>query len=312
MPVGCVAGRPAGCPASGSLPVVPVRSVLFPAFGGAGEVMEHAFHIFRMELFFQFGGRVQRLDAAVHHDRDPVAVFRFVHIVCGDEDRDPAVGSVVDQFPKLPSCGGVDSSGRLVEENDLRLVENRHRKGQFLFPSQRQGAYQCVTFLFEAERMEQRVGFGGDFVRFHAVNTAEQTDILPHLQVFVKREFLAHIADVALDLFAFARDVVAGHESFARARFAQAAKHPHRGGLAGSVSAEKSEDFTRGHTEADAVDCRKTAETFGQFLSPDDGFVAGCESRARPEIVFCRVHIALYLFAGCGSCFPGGSCVPEM
>ena len=55
--------------------------VLFPAFGGAGEVMEHAFHIFRMELFFQFGGRVQRLDAAVHHDRDSVAVFRFVHTV---------------------------------------------------------------------------------------------------------------------------------------------------------------------------------------------------------------------------------------
>ena len=116
MPVGCVAGRPAGCPASGSLPVVPIRSVLFPAFGGAGEVMEHAFHIFRMELFFQFGGRVQRLDAAVHHDRDSVAVFRFVHIVCGDEDRDPAVGSVVDQFPKLPSWKTIFGSWKIATE----------------------------------------------------------------------------------------------------------------------------------------------------------------------------------------------------
>ncbi len=46
------------------------------------KLLKHIIHCLHTKLFFQPGRRIQCLDLAVHHNRYPVAIFRFIHIMC--------------------------------------------------------------------------------------------------------------------------------------------------------------------------------------------------------------------------------------
>ena len=109
-----------------------------------------------LELRLQLRRRAQRRDASVHHDRDAVAVLRLVHVVRRDEHRRPARRRRVDQLPELPARDRVDAAGRLVEEHDLRLVQQRDREGELLLPAERQAAARDRRRSREVERVEQR------------------------------------------------------------------------------------------------------------------------------------------------------------
>ena len=47
----------------------------------------------------------------------------------GDEDRDPPGSRFIDQLPELAAGDGIDASGRLIQENDLGLIDDRHGEG---------------------------------------------------------------------------------------------------------------------------------------------------------------------------------------
>ena len=50
---------------------------------------EEAAHVGDSLGSFQLRRRAEDTDLAIDHDRDPVAVLRHIHIVCGDDDGDP-------------------------------------------------------------------------------------------------------------------------------------------------------------------------------------------------------------------------------
>ena len=99
---------------------------------------EHVVHVGLIETPLQLGGSAQGFDFTIHHDRNAVAIFGLVHVVGGETKRDCRASGVVDQFPKLAARLGIYPAGRFVEEHNARIVEDAHRKGQFLFPSLRQ------------------------------------------------------------------------------------------------------------------------------------------------------------------------------
>jgi len=47
----------------------------------------------------------------------------------GDEDRNPPGGGLIDQLPELAAGDGIDASGRLIQENDLGIMDDRHGEG---------------------------------------------------------------------------------------------------------------------------------------------------------------------------------------
>ena len=96
----------------------------------AGKLLKHIIHCLHTKLFFQPGRRIQCLDLAVHHNRYPVAIFRFIHIVCGNKYSDSTIGSLINQLPELPASSRINSSGRFIKEDYFRLMEDRDRKGQ--------------------------------------------------------------------------------------------------------------------------------------------------------------------------------------
>src|SRR5207249_12224491 len=77
----------------------------------------------------------------------------------------------------------------------------------------------------------------------HAVDAAEEVNVLLDREVIVERELLRHVPDVAANGLGVARDVVSADSGAAARRAEQPAENPDRGGLAGAVRPEKSEDL---------------------------------------------------------------------
>ena len=90
------------------------------------------------------GQRLQRLgragDQQLRHVEvaDLAAALGLVHVVGRDEERDPLRGEREQQVPQLAARDRIDAGGRLVEEDDARLVHQRGAERQPLLPAARQ------------------------------------------------------------------------------------------------------------------------------------------------------------------------------
>ena len=170
--------------------------------------------------------RLQLLDRAVRgepaglNDRDAVAVLRLVEVVRRDEDRDAGAGQIVDEPPELPARQRVHTAGRLVEEDDRRLVENRAAERKALAPAGRERAGQRVLATAKTGHVEHEGAPRGEPLAAQAVDAAEERDVLIDGQLLVEREALRHVADAALDAFGIAGDVDAADDARSRTRAA--------------------------------------------------------------------------------------------
>ena len=72
---------------------------------------------------------------AAIHQREPIAVFRLVHVVGRDENRHAFGAHLLDQFPELPARDRIDARRRLVEKDDRRPMQHRASQRQPLLPS---------------------------------------------------------------------------------------------------------------------------------------------------------------------------------
>ena len=154
-------------------------------------------------------------------------------------------------------------------------MQRRHRKGELLFPPERQRPDERAALPPEIEPAKQRDRPTQDLAPRKAVDAAVQPDILDHRQVVVQGEALAHVADMALDLLALPRNVVPGDRAAARSGAAQPAEHPHGGGFPGAVGSEKSENLAPRDLERNAVHGLEAAETLAQLPDGYDGFIHG-------------------------------------
>ena len=64
-----------------------------------------------------------------------VAALGLVHGVGGHEEGLALAGQIEEQVPQRAAGDGVDARGRLVQEEDLRLVEQRAGQRQALLPT---------------------------------------------------------------------------------------------------------------------------------------------------------------------------------
>src|SRR5512143_1485605 len=71
------------------------------------------------------------------HYRNSPAVFGFIHIMGGYEKSGPLVGQMVEVFPEMSAENRINSSGRLIEEENFGPVKKRRRQGQTLPPAGR-------------------------------------------------------------------------------------------------------------------------------------------------------------------------------
>ena len=178
------------------------------------------------------------------HDRQPVAeVVGLLHVVGRQEDRLALLPEPLDEVPQRPPGGRVETGRRLVEEDDLGVVDQGEGDRQALALAARQlpGLSACRRSPRSRKSMSWSVGSGP------RVEAPEQVEDLDHGQLRVELGGLEGDPDPLLervrladgvdpeDLELAARPACAGPRasrpsSSCRRRSARAARRPRRGG----------------------------------------------------------------------------------
>jgi hypothetical protein len=87
------------------------------------------------------GSTVRDLDSSIE-DREPMATFRLVHVVSGHHDGRTAFGKAEQICPEVTPALGVDGTGRLVEQKQLRVMKHGAGERKALFLTATHGSCQ--------------------------------------------------------------------------------------------------------------------------------------------------------------------------
>ena len=90
-----------------------------------------------------------------------------------------------------------DAGGRLVEQQELRLVQDAGGEREALLPAAGELPSELVAAIGEPHAIHD-VLHGPAGVR-HLIDARHQIEVLEHREVVVEAEFLRHVADVAAD-----------------------------------------------------------------------------------------------------------------
>ena len=212
------------------------------------------------EHALDFTGRANRRELAGVDQRDPVAPLGFVQIVGRDQHGDAGLGEIVNQAPELPPRQGIDAAGRLVEEENRRLVKDGAAECQPLAPPAGQVACQRRFPAAQPRHLEHELAPRLDAAAGQPVDAAPEADVLIDGQQLVEREALRHVADTLFHRFRLAADVDAVDERRARRWAQQPAEHADGRRLAGAIAAEEAEDLAALDRERQVVDRDEVAE----------------------------------------------------
>ena len=93
---------------------------------------------------------------------DPVAeVLGLVHRVGGEHDGDAAVAQLADHRPGRRARVRVHARGRLVEEHQRRLADQRERERQALLLTARHAPHERAPRVVETDELQQPLGVVG-------------------------------------------------------------------------------------------------------------------------------------------------------
>ncbi len=210
---------------------------------------------------------VQRHDPAVVEDGHPVAqALGLFHEMGGQQDRLALRAHVAHQVPDGVPGLRVETGGQLVQEDQLRVRQERQGDEQALLLPAGQFREGGVAFLLQPQLGEQFLPVG----RF-GVERGVQVERLPDLHPVRQVGLLqlhpgAFAQDVALALRVHAQDA-----DRPLVRFAQAFQAFDGGGLAGPVRADHPEDLAFLYLERDIIHGDGCAVDFAQSFNLHDG-----------------------------------------
>jgi predicted ATPase len=205
------------------------------------------------DLALEFlGGALGDQTAVVEH-RDPAGESAgFLQVLGGEEDGGALGRQLADDRPHRAPAARVQSRCRLVQEDDLRVADQRHRQVQLPAHTAGVGRRQLVRRFHQVEPLQQprdQLAAGT-----HALQVRHQPQVLPARQQFVHRGELTGHADGRAYLLGRGRHVVPGDAHRPGVGFHQRRQDVHRGRLARAVRAEDGKDRSRGDVEVDAVE----------------------------------------------------------
>ena len=125
------------------------------------------------------------------HQRYPIAALRLVHEVRGNENRHFLIARQIDQdFPEPVAGQRIDSRCRLVEDQDLRLVNDGDGQRYPLSNPQRQIEGPLIEIVLEAKAIHQLRDPGVRLLRRYMEQVGMKIEVLLHREFGVERERL--------------------------------------------------------------------------------------------------------------------------
>ena len=153
-------------------------------------------------------------------------------------------------------------------------MEHRTAQGEPLLPAAGELSREPAKIRLQAVQFHNFVHSPSQPVRFEAVDAPIKLEVLRDRQIVVQAEILRHVTDPLANSLRLGADVEPLHLRFACAERQQAGQHLDHRGLAASVGPEETEDFSRFHAEAHAIDGREVAEASHEAFRHDRGTIA--------------------------------------
>lgn len=222
--------------------------------GGAEEVGDEG----GPRVLVQLGGGSELLDPAAVHHRDRVGHGHGLLLVVGDVDEGDAdlrLDALELQL-HLASQLEVEGTERLVEQQDLRVVDERAGDGDPLLLATGELVRLALGEVAELDELQHVVD-----LLLHGLDAAAaqpEGDVLVDAQVREERVALEDRVDGA-----FVRrqggDVLVAETDGARRRVLESGDHPQRGGLSAAGGAEQGEERALRDGQVQRVDGREGA-----------------------------------------------------
>jgi hypothetical protein len=169
--------------------------------------------------------------------------------VRGQHDGAAGALELLDELPQLAAGLGIEPGGGLVEEQQLRVADQRAGEGKALLLAAGQRADPGAALLFQLHEADDAI-----HRRAVAEEAAEQSHGLLDGELVRQLRLLQLDAEALLQRAGVGVPVHAQHLEIAGVARRQALAHLDGGGLAGAVGAEQSEAFAGEDLEVDAID----------------------------------------------------------
>ena len=164
---------------------------------------------------------------------------------------------------------GVEPVDRFVEDEDRGVAEQRRGDAQPLLHAEREGPDRSLGDGIHAGELQDLA----DTVLADAVGLGDGQQVAPGAPCRMQRVGVEQRADVVQGSDDLAVPAAAG-ERPACGGSVETEDHPHRGGLAGAVRAEKAGDVPGTHREAKVIQSGNRAEALGELVDLDHGRAA--------------------------------------
>src|SRR5436309_5969272 len=267
-------GRPVECPdrelVAMDVDLVDSRDLAHGVARPFGAVLDPGDDHIRPERALQVRGRALLDQMSLIDDADAVRErVSLLEVLGGEEDRDPFRVEPADLVPHAHAACRVEAGGRLVQEQDLRVVDERGREIEASPHPARVGLDAVpergpdVDELRELAEPLLRLRLG------EAVEAALESEELDAGLGGVERCFLERDADAEPHVDGLEGYVEPRDFGPSRGRKEEGAQHVHERRLAGSVRTQEAVDLACLHVEIHAVDGAGVLEEPPEILRSD-------------------------------------------
>lgn len=245
------------------------EKLVFRAAGGAEEDFFEVHGGFALaEARRDFGERAIGDFLAALEDEDVRADFlEQVEQMGAEDDRRSVARALEDGVFHPADAEGIEAGERLVEEHDLRGVEQAARDRELLFHAAGELAGKLVGFVGDLELLKKRLR--ERFVVADAVDAGDEIEVLTDGEIIEEPGFVGEERERALGGQRGGGEVVTGDAEGAGAGGNDAGEAAERGGFAGAVGADEAEDFAWANEEGQLADGSEAAVAFGEGLDLD-------------------------------------------
>ena len=189
--------------------------------------------------------RAGRQDPAFLDHRHEVAdLGQLGQDVRAEEDGLAIGGQLANQRPEFDAGARIEVGGRLVENQQLRVVNDGAAECDALLEALRKSLDVSIPEVADAHELDDVLHGLLPCGAAQVVRAREEIEILGHRRIRVDTGVVGHEAGDPADLFRIVDHGIAADARVAALRRIQRRQNPHRRCLAGSVRSDEPEDLT--------------------------------------------------------------------
>ena len=223
-------------------------------------------------------------DLAVVHGHEPIEALRFVHI--GRRHHHAHLRASrpdrVDEVPELPPRQRVDAGRGLVQDEQIRIVDERTAKTELLLHSAGELTGRAILERIKRGGGQEFGDAGAALGSRLSEQPAEEVDILENAErrIEIAAEPLRHVGNAGAEAFEVGRlgKVAVEHHNLSALDCAHARNQGQQGGLADPVGSDHPHHLARRDFNRCIVERDRRPVTVRDVLEPGDDFLRHCGS----------------------------------